>query len=263
MADNGKWFKLWCSAVHDPSLDNLSIADFGRWAKLGAVIKEQGTAGKIIIKHPARMMCAVMQVDSFNDLINCINKLPNINVSSETLESVSYLIEFRNWAKYQDNLSTERVRKFRDKNTQMKHPKKRGEEKRREEKRREEKRVIENTVEEEIISTLNSVCNANYKCSSKRTIELIRTRLKEGFTVDNFKTVIDKKYAEWGQDSKMATFLRPETLFGNKFESYLNQPIVKHMTKSEQAMARYLKREADNEERGSEQDCIEVGSNVS
>lgn len=116
---------------------------------------------------------------------------------------------------------------------------------------------------EQIISYLNLICNTNYKSTTKKTIEFISARLKESFTIEDFKTVIDKKYAEWGQDSKMSAFLRPETLFGNKFESYLNQPIVKHMTKSEQAMARYLKREADNEERGSEQDCIEVGSNVS
>ena len=46
----------------------------------------------------------------------------------------------------------------------------------------------------------------------------------EGHTVDDFKTVIDKKYAEWGQNPKMSKYLRPETLFSAEhFESYLNE----------------------------------------
>ena len=41
--------------------------------------------------------------------------------------------------------------------------------------------------------------------------------------IDDFKTVIDKKADDWiGTD--MEKYLRPETLFGTKFESYLNQP---------------------------------------
>ena len=40
----------------------------------------------------------------------------------------------------------------------------------------------------------------------------------------DFKTVIDKKCAEWLQDGNMVQYLRPETLFGTKFETYLNQP---------------------------------------
>ena len=49
--------------------------------------------------------------------------------------------------------------------------------------------------------------------------------MNEKFTVDDFKTVIDKKSREWlGTD--MEKYLRPETLFGTKFESYLNQQVV-------------------------------------
>ena len=47
--------------------------------------------------------------------------------------------------------------------------------------------------------------------------------MKEGFTVDDFKTVIKKKFDEWGNDKQMSKYLRPETLFGTKFEGYLNQ----------------------------------------
>lgn len=77
----------------------------------------------------------------------------------------------------------------------------------------------------EIIDYLNSVTGCSYRKANKTSNSHIRARLKEGFTVEDFKTVIDKKNAEWGGDSKMAQYLRPQTLFGTKFESYLNQPI--------------------------------------
>ena len=75
----------------------------------------------------------------------------------------------------------------------------------------------------EIVRYLNFVTGSSYKAFGKKTQSLIRARMADGFTVDDFKTVIDKKAAEWlGTD--MAKYLRPETLFGTKFEGYLNQP---------------------------------------
>ena len=76
---------------------------------------------------------------------------------------------------------------------------------------------------ENIISFLNSTTGSKYKVSTDKTRKLIAARLAEGFTVDDFKTVITKKAKEW-QDTDMAQYLRPETLFGTKFEGYLNQP---------------------------------------
>ncbi|MFC4802586.1 conserved phage C-terminal domain-containing protein [Neobacillus sp. GCM10023253] len=75
----------------------------------------------------------------------------------------------------------------------------------------------------DIVDYLNAKTDANYKSGTKKTNQLIQTRLKEGFTVEDFKKVIDLKTAEWLDDPHMSTYLRPETLFGNKFESYLNQ----------------------------------------
>lgn len=81
---------------------------------------------------------------------------------------------------------------------------------------------IYNIAFEEIVDYLNEKVGSNYKHTTRKTRELIKARMNEGFTVDDFKTVIDKKAKEWlGTD--MATYLRPQTLFGTKFESYLNQ----------------------------------------
>lgn len=75
------------------------------------------------------------------------------------------------------------------------------------------------------IAYLNQKLGKSYKYVEKNT-KLVNARLKEGYTIDDFKTVIDKKVAEW-QNGDMAKYLRPETLFGTKFDGYLNQPIAK------------------------------------
>lgn len=72
-----------------------------------------------------------------------------------------------------------------------------------------------------IVSYLNEKAGTKYKPSTAKTRTVIHARLAEGFTVDDFKTVIDKKCAEW-MGSDMEKYLRPETLFGTKFEGYLN-----------------------------------------
>lgn len=77
-----------------------------------------------------------------------------------------------------------------------------------------------------IISYLNNKNNSNFRSNSKNTIKHIKARLDEGYTEENFYEVIDKKVAEWGNDPKMSLYLRPDTLFGTKFESYLNQKAV-------------------------------------
>ena len=73
-----------------------------------------------------------------------------------------------------------------------------------------------------VVSYLNEKAGTGYKPTTAKTKKAIHARLEEGFTVDDFKTVIDKKCAEWIGDPKMEQYLRPETLFGTKFEGYLN-----------------------------------------
>ncbi len=71
---------------------------------------------------------------------------------------------------------------------------------------------------------LNEKTGARYRPDNKATVACIRERLKEGYTVDDFITVIDRKCADWS-GTDMEKYLRPQTLFGNKFESYLHGPV--------------------------------------
>ena len=73
------------------------------------------------------------------------------------------------------------------------------------------------------MGALNSAAGTSYRDTAKKTRELINARLNEGYTLEDFRTVIAKKTAEWKDDPRMAGYLRPETLFGTKFEQYLGQ----------------------------------------
>ena len=73
-----------------------------------------------------------------------------------------------------------------------------------------------------IIDYLNNKAGRSFK-NVEANKKLIRARWNEGFVFDDFKKVIDIKTNEWIKDTKMASYLRPATLFGNKFDQYLNQ----------------------------------------
>lgn len=74
-----------------------------------------------------------------------------------------------------------------------------------------------------VIKYLNAKAGANYRATNKATQRLIKARFNEGMTTKDFKKVIDNKCNDWLKDPKMCGYLRPATLFGSKFESYLNQ----------------------------------------
>lgn len=101
----------------------------------------------------------------------------------------------------------------------------------------------------EIINHLNNVLGTSYKPISKDTQKHINARLNEGFTIEDFKMVIDKKVLEWGKKSDMMQFLRPSTLFGTKFESYLNQPWTngKKLSKTDMAIMECLQEMNSNQ----------------
>ena len=77
----------------------------------------------------------------------------------------------------------------------------------------------------EVISYLNEKLGTKYKPNSAISKRLIDARAKEGYSIDDFKQVIDNKCATWSNDQKMSKYLRPQTLFGTKFESYLNEKV--------------------------------------
>lgn len=75
----------------------------------------------------------------------------------------------------------------------------------------------------EIVAMLNEAAGTAYRPTSKKTRQLIHARWAEGYRAVDFAAVIETMAQAWGDDPKMCAYLRPETLFGTKFESYLNR----------------------------------------
>jgi len=93
---------------------------------------------------------------------------------------------------------------------------------------------------QEIIEYLNEKTGKQYRYTTPKTRELIKARWKEGFTLEDFKKVIDNKTLLW-KGTEMETYLRPVTLFSTKFESYLNEDpdIILKMKKKEKQKEEY------------------------
>lgn len=76
---------------------------------------------------------------------------------------------------------------------------------------------------EAIVATLNSVADRHFRPTGKATRRHIGARWAEGWREDAFRAVVRVKSEQWARDPKMKSYLRPDTLFGAKFESYLNE----------------------------------------
>ena len=76
----------------------------------------------------------------------------------------------------------------------------------------------------EIIGCLNEHAGTQYRSTASETQRCIRARWTAGFRLEDFEKVVRQKVAAWKDDPRMAIYLRPQTLFGTKFEAYLNEP---------------------------------------
>lgn len=105
----------------------------------------------------------------------------------------------------------------------------------------EEKPLVTNDVDslteitKKVIEYLNKKTNSNFRPTTKTTQHKINARLNEGYNLDDFIAVIDKKYDEW-VGTEFEVYLCPETLFGTKFEKYLNQKTSKKKSKSDKQL---------------------------
>ena len=76
----------------------------------------------------------------------------------------------------------------------------------------------------EVISYLNLKAKKNFKVDTASHQKFIKARLKEGYVIEDFKKVVDIMVAKW-KGTEYEQYLQPQTLFGNKMDNYLNQPM--------------------------------------
>jgi uncharacterized phage protein (TIGR02220 family)/predicted phage replisome organizer len=201
------------------------------WLKLLCLAGTCNESGFLMINrnipYTEEMMAKSFRVD-----LGTVQRALEVFQKMEMVEVVDDIYMIANWSKYQNSAELDHIREL-NKLRQQKH---------RDKKKLllTEKRNVTNNVTNNdfcsicnmsyvdvyitVINYLNSKINSKYKYTTKKNQSLIHARTQEGFNIDDFKAVIDKKAAEW-MGTNMEKYLRPETLFGTKFESYLNQNI--------------------------------------
>lgn len=81
---------------------------------------------------------------------------------------------------------------------------------------------------QEVISYLNLKAKKNFKVDTASHQKFIKARLKEGYVLEDFKKVVDIMAAKWN-GTEYEQYLQPQTLFGNKMDNYLNQPMPRRV----------------------------------
>lgn len=241
MASDVKWIKIVTDVFDDekilmietmPECDTIIVI----WFKLLCLAGKQNNGGVFQmgqIPYTDEMFAAI-----FRRPINTVRLALNTFERFGMIEIIKDTVTIPNWGKHQ-SLDAYEKKKERDRERIAR---KRAEQKAliagspdmspdkspdvaslEEDKEKDKDKDIDKEIYISIVSYLNQRAGTNYRHSSSKTKTCIHARLSEGFTLDDFKTVIDKKCEEWMGDEKMEKYLRPETLFGTKFESYLNQ----------------------------------------
>lgn len=87
----------------------------------------------------------------------------------------------------------------------------------------------------EVISYLNLKAKKNFKVDTASHQKFIKARLKEGYVLEDFKKVVDIMVAKW-KGTEYEQYLQPQTLFGNKMDNYLNQPMPRKVQSFQSAI---------------------------
>ena len=99
------------------------------------------------------------------------------------------------------------------------------------------KQVVMTNEHKIAIDYLNQKAGTRYEYNSSKTITLLNTLFKKGYAIEDIKKVIDTKCKEWLPQETMKKYLRPRTLFGNKFEDYLNQDVKPQVTTTQKTQS--------------------------
>lgn len=245
-----KWIKITTDIFDDekilmieslPSADSIIVI----WFKLLTFAGKQNNDGVFImnnrIAYTEEMLASIFRRD-LNTVKLALNTFRNFGM----IEIVDDVITIPNWNKHQtldayeqkkerDRLyQAERRRKQKlliekssDKSSDSQTSQSSDVAKNRSIKEdKEEEKEIDKDIYINIVAFLNEKAGTKFKPGTKKTRTLIHERISEGFTFEDFQTVIEKKVADW-KGTEWEQYLRPETLFGTKFEAYLNAKTVK------------------------------------
>lgn len=216
-----KWIKINLGMFDDEKIrfvETLPEADtiLVIWIKLLTLAGKSNAGGYVLLTERIPYTDEMLS-NQFNRPLNTVRLALQTFVNLEMIEWDESGIEITNWGKHQNQDAMEKIR----------------EQNRLRQAKRREKQQAQLTVAaehereipyQEIVEYLNLQSGKRFKWASEKTKKAIRARFNEGFKSEDFRTVIDKKSAAW-KGTNMDAYLRPETIFGTKFEGYLNESV--------------------------------------
>jgi uncharacterized phage protein (TIGR02220 family) len=215
------WIKLHRKLMDNPIFDNPNLLRVWLWCLLKASHEhhQQMVGLQVVDLEPGQFVTGrfkgsdelKINPSTFYKYLKTLEEMQMINLKSSNKMTI---VTIENWRKYQAG-DTETYQQNNNKITTK-------EQQSNTNKNNKNVKKKDNIPFAEIIDYLNSKTGKNFKHTTKKTQSLITARMREGFTLEDFKKVIDTKVADW-KGTEYAKYLRPETLFGTKFEAYLNQ----------------------------------------
>ncbi|HSH36025.1 conserved phage C-terminal domain-containing protein [Schnuerera sp.] len=214
------WIKLHRKLLYNPVFDNPNLLRVWLWCLLKASHDnyQQMVGLQVVDLEPGQFVTGrfkgsdelEINPSTFYKYLKTLEKMQMISLNSNNKMTV---VTIENWRKYQ----TEDKEAYQQNNNKITTKEQQNNTNKNYKNDKNDKKVYKDIVE-----YLNKKTNKNFRHTTKATQRLIGARLNEGFTLDDFKKVIDIKSSQW-LGGKMEQYLRPQTLFGTKFESYLNE----------------------------------------
>jgi len=222
------YFKIWRSLYSKPIWLNstleqqvilltlMAMANFGP--------KQWEWEGKQFDVKPGQFITSLNSIKensgnnvSIQNIRTALKRFEKLDFLTNQSTKTGRLLTLANWGEYQRETSEANIAPNKDLTKTSQRPNK---DLTTREEGKEGKKVT--TDYPAIISYLNEKTGKQFKHTTQATREYIDARISEGFTMEDMKRVIDNKSKQWVGDDKMSEFLRPQTLFGTKFEAYLN-----------------------------------------
>ena len=231
--DRESWIKVYRKSIDSKFAKNMELFGFWNYLLLKAQFKKSfdnfGTelhAGQF---STGRKQISLETGLSESKVERFLKKLEIEHQIEQQKTSKNRIITITNWDNYQrceqhieQQVNNKRTTSEQQVNTL---------EECKERKERKERNILSSknsTIFKNIVDYLNLKTGKNFKSATGKTKTVLNARIKEGFSENDFKRVVDVKVSQWLHDPRMVAYLRPETLFGTKFEGYLNESSSKN-----------------------------------
>ena len=217
------WIKLYRKLLDNPVFDNPNLLRVWLWCLLKASHEhhQQMVGLQVVDLEPGQFVTGRFKganelginPSTFYKYLKTLEKMEMISLKSNNKITI---VTVENWRKYQ----VEDVETYQQSNNKITTTYQQNNTNKNDNNGKNDKNGKE--IYKYIVEYLNEKADKNFRATTKKTQSLINARIREGFSLDDFKKVIDIKCKQW-LGTEMEKYLRPETLFGTKFESYLNE----------------------------------------